>query len=71
MDNALAQLTGRKRVVLWPPSEDANLYVEGSSSRVGCIDKWNDDAFPRFRRAVSTRREAVLGPGDVIFIPAL
>ena len=32
MDNALAQLTGRKRVVLWPPSEDANLYTGASSS---------------------------------------
>ncbi|KAL1495740.1 hypothetical protein AB1Y20_016603 [Prymnesium parvum] len=71
MDNALAQLHGRKRVVLWPPSEDENLYVEGSSSRVSCIDRYNDLEFPRYRRAVHARQEAFLEPGDVLFLPAL
>ena len=71
MDNALAQCTGRKRVVLWPPECDADLYVEGSSSRVANIDDWNDDAFPRYRRTVAHRREAILEEGDVLYIPAL
>ena len=71
MDNALAQCTGRKRVVLWPPECDADLYVEGSSSRVANIDDWNDDAFPRYRRTVAHRREAMLEEGDVLYIPAL
>ena len=96
MDNMLAQLTGRKRVVMWAPEEDDNLYVEGSSSpphhpvltcplslvtrgryvegsssRVADIDSWNDDEFPRFRRAVPRRLETELTPGDVLFIPAL
>ena len=71
MDNALAQCTGRKRVVLWPPECDADLYVEGSSSRVANIDDWNDDAFPRYRRTVAHRREAILEPGDTLYIPAL
>jgi ribosomal protein L16 Arg81 hydroxylase len=71
MDNALAQVVGRKRVVLWPPEEDENLYVEGSSSRVPDIDRWNDDEFPLFRRAVARRLECELGPGDVLFLPAL
>ena len=71
MDNALAQLTGRKRVVMWPPSADEDLYVDGSSSRVANIDAWNDAQFPRFRRSVGARSEAELGPGDVLFIPAL
>ena len=71
MDNLLAQLTGQKRVVLWPPTADADLYVEGSSSRVSDIDRWNDDSFPRFRRAVDSRLECSLEPGDVLFIPAL
>ena len=71
MDNCLAQMAGRKRVVMWPPSEDENLYVEGSSSRVADIDAWNDAEFPRFRRAVPARCECELGPGDVLFIPAL
>ena len=63
---ALAQLTGDKRVVLWPPSADEHLYVEGSSSRVGDVDCWNDEAFPCFRRAVALRQEALLDPGDQI-----
>jgi diketogulonate reductase-like aldo/keto reductase len=71
MDNMLAQVTGRKRVVLWPPTEDENLYVEGSSSRVAYIDRWNDAEFPLYRRSVHARTEAELGPGDVLFIPAL
>ena len=71
MDNALAQVTGRKRVVLWPPHEDENLYVDGSSSRVADIDSWNDEAFPLWRRAVASRLECELAPGDVLFIPAL
>ena len=71
MDNALAQLTGRKRVVMWPPTEDDNLYVDGSSSRVADIDAWNDVEFPLYRRSVHARRECELGPGDVLYIPAL
>jgi hypothetical protein len=71
MDNALAQVVGRKRVVLWPPDEDENLYVEGSSSRVPDVDRWNDDEFPLFRRSVARRLECELGPGDVLFLPAL
>ena len=71
MDNMLAQMTGRKRVVLWPPTEDEHLYVEGSSSRVGNIDSWNDAEFPLYRRSVPARTETELGPGDVLFIPAL
>ena len=46
---------------------DADLYVEGSSSRVANIDDWND-AFPRYRRTVAHRRG---DPGDVLYIPAL
>ena len=71
MDNALAQITGSKRVVLWPPSEDENLYVDGSSSRVADVDAWNDEEYPLYRKAVHARRECELSPGDVLFIPAL
>jgi tRNA wybutosine-synthesizing protein 5 len=71
MDNALAQIVGRKRVVFWPPEADAELYVDGSSSRINNIDAWNDECFPSFRRGVGLRREAWLNPGEVVFIPAL
>ena len=71
MDNLLAQVTGRKRVVLWPPEQDENLYVDGSSSRVECVDRWNDEEYPLFRRAVQHRTECELAPGEVLYIPAL
>ena len=57
--------------MLWPPEADAWLYVEGSSSRVCDIDRWNDDDWPRYRASVGYRLECELGPGDVLFIPAL
>jgi tRNA wybutosine-synthesizing protein 5 len=71
MDNLLAQVTGRKRVVMWPPGEDERLYVEGSSSRVADIDRFNDDEFPMFRASLQSRSECELQPGDALFIPAL
>lgn len=36
----------------------------GSSSRVTDIDAWNDEAFPRYRRSVPARLEAILEPGE-------
>ncbi len=47
------QLTGRKRVVLWPPSCVCDMYLSGSSSHVTDIDDEGPaaaTAFPRFAR---------------------
>jgi tRNA wybutosine-synthesizing protein 5 len=33
MHNLLIQVTGSKRVTLWPPCEDANLYTEGAAAK--------------------------------------
>ncbi|KAK3272363.1 hypothetical protein CYMTET_19341, partial [Cymbomonas tetramitiformis] len=52
MDNLLAQVVGSKRVVLYPPSEAAFLYVEGSSSRIDDIDAPDSKMFPMFTQAV-------------------
>lgn len=69
-DNVLVQVTGRKRVVLWPPHDVNNLYVEGSSSPVVDVD--DAAALARFPRLASAApRECVLEPGDALFIPAL
>ena len=38
-DNLLVQVYGQKTVVLWPPSAEPFLYVEGSSSRVDDISE--------------------------------
>ena len=87
MDNALIQLHGEKRVLLFPPRVSAGLYLEGSSSPVvgwevdGHEKNETDDgtktgakrktAFPAYRAARREAREVRLQPGDVLFIPAL
>jgi hypothetical protein len=65
------QVTGTKRVLLWPPSEAHNLYTEGSSSRVPDPLGACPARFPRFARAAPARLEATLRPGDALFIPGL
>ena len=78
MDNALVQLHGEKRVILFPPSAGAGLYLDGSSSPVvgaavdGKEDAWGADfPFPAYTLARAAALEVVLQPGDVLYIPAL
>ena len=69
MDNLLVQVVGTKRVVLFPPSDAACLYLEGDKSRVVDIDAPDLDRFPKFAHV--RRYEATIGPGEVLFLPAL
>ncbi|KAM8857560.1 tRNA wybutosine-synthesizing protein 5 [Synchiropus picturatus] len=69
MDNLLAQVTGRKRVVLFSPQDALYLYLSGDKSEVVDIDRPDLTVFPDFVKA--TRHECVLEPGDLLFIPAL
>jgi len=69
MDNILVQIQGRKRVVLFPPSDALKLYLKGDKSLVIDIDDPDLTQFPRFSNA--TRHECFMEPGDVLFIPAL
>ncbi|KRZ86041.1 tRNA wybutosine-synthesizing protein 5 [Trichinella sp. T8] len=69
MDNILLQIVGRKRVVLFDPSQIPYLYLEGDKSKVIDIDDLESTEFPQFQRAV--RNEGMLYPGDVLYIPAL
>eukprot|EP00760_Papus_ankaliazontas_P021906 PhM_4_TR18762/c0_g1_i1/m.4318/K15451/PPM2, LCMT2, TYW4; tRNA wybutosine-synthesizing protein 4 len=71
LDNILCQIVGEKRVVLYPPSQYMNLYMEGSTSRVVDIDTPDYNKYPRFRDAKASAVEFALRPGDVLFIPAL
>jgi hypothetical protein len=71
----LFQMTGSKRVLMFPPTERPNLYF---TSPFAAKDRWSmlpgrsGDAdptgFPRFARAHGF--EAQLDAGDVLFIPA-
>lgn len=70
----LFQLTGAKRVVMFPPVERANLYFTSpfaAKSRWSLLPARSAEAdpqrFPRFARAQG--RVGRLGAGDVLFIP--
>ena len=69
MDNVLAQVTGRKRVVLYPPQDADYMYMVGDKSAVLDIDEPDLVKYPLFRHARGF--ECFLEPGDVLYIPAL
>ncbi|XP_059417909.1 tRNA wybutosine-synthesizing protein 5 [Carassius carassius] len=69
MDNLLAQVTGRKRVVLYSPKDALYLYLTGDKSEVLDIDTPDLQLYPEFVKA--SRYECILEPGDLLFIPAL
>eukprot|EP01114_Cavostelium_apophysatum_P021938 TRINITY_DN7793_c0_g1_i1.p1 TRINITY_DN7793_c0_g1~~TRINITY_DN7793_c0_g1_i1.p1 ORF type:complete len:469 (+),score=79.24 TRINITY_DN7793_c0_g1_i1:50-1456(+) len=72
--NFYAQIYGRKRFILFAPSEHENLYIypflhpAALQSQVN-FDAPDYDVFPNFKRAKGF--QAVLGPGDVLYIPPL
>ncbi|XP_059094296.1 tRNA wybutosine-synthesizing protein 5-like [Tigriopus californicus] len=69
LDNVYVQVVGRKRAVMWAPSDALNLYLDGDKSRVVDIDQPDLAAFPKFAQA--TPFEGWLEPGDILFIPAM
>jgi|TARA_B110000977_G_scaffold201231_1_gene294874 hypothetical protein len=70
MDNALIQLHGEKRVLLFPPSVAAGLYLDGSSSPIvgpevdgeGIPYAWPKQ-FPAYKAARQAAIEVILQPG--------
>lgn len=70
MANILCQIKGSKRLLLFPPSDVSRLsFPAGSStSPVNCFDAdfVNDPNLAR-----THRYEAILNPGDVLYIPPL
>jgi tRNA wybutosine-synthesizing protein 4 len=70
MANVLCQVRGTKRLVLYPPSDVRALGIPpgGSSS---AINVFEPSERQRSRLAQTHAREAVLRPGDVLFIPPL
>ena len=75
MDNALVQLHGEKRVLLFPPRVAAGLYLDGSSSPIVGLGVDGEggwpEAFPAYRAAREAALEVILQPGDVLYVPAL
>ncbi|GFY78948.1 tRNA wybutosine-synthesizing protein 5 [Trichonephila inaurata madagascariensis] len=68
MDNALIQVKGRKKAVLFPPTDALNLYLNGDKSEVLDIENPDFNKFPNFKNV--TWYECCLLPGDILYIPA-
>lgn len=69
MDNVLIQISGKKRVILFPPSDVEYLYMKGDKSLVVDVDCPDLKRFPLFEKA--RRYECELLAGDCIFIPGI
>ena len=69
MDNLLVQVGGRKKVVLFPPQEALNLYLEGDKSVIVDVENPNLEMYPKFADVI--KYKCILEPGDILFIPAL
>ena len=77
-DNIACVVRGRRRFVLFPPDQVANLYIGPlertiAGAPVSMVDLTAPDfeAFPRFREALKAAQVAELEPGDAIYIPAV
>ena len=73
-ENFFAQAAGWKRVVLFAPDQFPNLYnfpLFHPADRQSQLDLYDPDLarFPRAAAALASGVEAVLGPGDVCYIP--
>lgn len=77
-DNLAFVTAGRRRFVLFPPQQTANLYpgpmdVTPASVPISMVslDAPQLERFPRYREALDAAFVAELDPGDAIFIPYL
>jgi hypothetical protein len=77
-DNIACVVGGRRRFILFPTDQVANLYVgplertiAGQPISLVDLDAPDYERFPRFREAERHALAAELEPGDAIYIPAL
>lgn len=70
MANVLCQVRGRKRLLLYPPSDVSYLgFAPGASS--SSLDVFNVDPFHRRAMANTHPHEVMLEPGDILFLPPM
>lgn len=77
-DNLACVIAGRRRFIVFPPEQTANLYpgpMHSTPANVPIsmvsLEEPELDRFPRFQEALSEALIADLEPGDVIYIPYL
>ncbi|MFT4073963.1 MAG: cupin-like domain-containing protein [Asticcacaulis sp.] len=74
--NLACLVAGRKRFVLFPPAQTANLYmgpleatVSGVPTAMASLENPDFEAHPRFREALGNAVVADLAPGDALYVP--
>lgn len=77
-DNIACCVAGRRRFMLFPPEEIANLYpgpihFTPAGQIISMVDFENPDyqRFPKFRKALENARVADLHPGDAVYVPSM
>jgi hypothetical protein len=77
-DNLACCVAGRRRFILLPPAEIANLYpgpfdFTPAGQVISSVDFEEPDfeRFPRFRKALQSAQLAELGPGDAVYVPSM
>ncbi len=78
LENIAVVAGGRRRVILFPPEQIANLYMgpiefTPAGQPVSMVDFERPDfeRFPRFAEALKHARTTVLEPGDAVYIPSM
>lgn len=78
LENIAVVASGRRRFILFPPEQIANLYVgpiefTPAGQPVSMVDFERPDfeRFPCFSEALKHARTAVLEPGDAVYIPSI
>ena len=76
--NIAGVVSGRRQFTVFPPDQVGNLYIgpllrTPGGTPISIVDLRAPDhaRFPKFRRALESALEAVLEPGDAIYIPIL
>jgi hypothetical protein len=77
-ENIACCAAGKRKFTLFPPEQIANLYIgplelTPAGATISMVDLENPDfeKYPNFQHALNAAQQAVLEPGDAIYIPYL